>query len=292
MVDALEQYVPDLPAEDWARARQIVLDVVREVRPRVSSYPDAVLVNAVAHHVDWCVFVAGFDPDPHLLFRRDVIGAAIAAMPTTRTSTMGRRRSILFRVGEALGSIPVPSPLPTLAAATATTPYSRAEIDELIRWADTQRDRDHNSARALLSLGLGAGLPTRELCAVRGVDVSEDGARLRVSGDKPRVVSVADEWVEELEETARSSVDPELPLFRPTVSRSKNLITVFVARSVGTLLHPSSQRMRSTWLVHHLTVGTPMQDLLAGAGLDSMDALVRYERFLPPPAESAHAGRP
>lgn len=292
MVDALGQYIPDLPERDWASTREMVLGVVRNVRPQLSSYPDAALVNAVAHHVDWCVHVEGFDADATVLFRRDVIGAAVAAMPTLRTSSKGRRRSILFRVGEILGCIPVPSHLPTLAGATPTTPYSRAEIDELIRWADTQRDRDHKSARALISLGLGAGLPTRDLCAVRALDVLVEGTRIEIRGSKPRIVTVADEWCEELDGLVRESEDPTLPLFRPTLARSKNLITVFVARSTSTLLRPSSQRMRSTWLVGNLAVGTPMQDLLAMAGLDSMDALVRYERFLPPPSVAARAGTP
>lgn len=133
MADALEQYIPDLTEHDWVRARDIVLDVVRKVRPQLSSYTDAALVNAVAHHVDWCVYVAGFDPDPSVLFRRDVIGAAVAAMPTSRTSTKGRRRSILFRVGEILGRIPIPSHLPTLAGATPTTPYWTTEIDRYVQ---------------------------------------------------------------------------------------------------------------------------------------------------------------
>jgi integrase len=292
VVDELEQYVPDLPEQDWARVRETVLEVVRRVRPQLSSYTDAALVNAVAHHVDWCVFVAGFDPETSALFRRDVIGAAVAAMPTSRTSSKGRRRSILFRVGEILGCIPVPSLLPTLAGATPTTPYSTAEIDELIRWVDTQRDRDHNSARALIGLGLGAGLPTRDLCAVRALDVFDEGTRIEIPGSKPRIISVADEWCEELDGLVHESEDRTLPLFRPTLARSKNLITVFVARSTSALLRPSSQRMRSTWLVRHLAAGTPMQDLLAMAGLDSMDALVRYERFLPPPSVAARAGKP
>lgn len=69
---------------------------------------------------------------------------------------------------------------------------------------------------------------------------------------------------------------------RDKCNETKNTITVFVARSLGQTLKPSTQRMRSTWLLAHLSEGMPMQDLLASAGLKSMDALVRYERFLPP----------
>jgi hypothetical protein len=40
-------------------------------------------------------------------------------------------------------------------------------------------------------------------------------------------------------------------------------------------------RLRSTWLCHHLGVGTPVMQLLAWAGLTSLDALDGYRQYLP-----------
>ncbi len=286
---SLDQYAPDLPEVDWERIRDSVLAIVTQVQESL-PYPAAAVLNAVAHHVDWCVNVAGFDDDALTLFRRDVIGAGVAVMATERSSTMGRRRSILLRVGEALGSIPTVAPLPTLAAASPSAPYSPEEIAGLIRWADTQRDRHGASARALLALGLGAGLPTRDICAVRSGDVAPDGSWIQVAGDKTRTVPVAPDWTDELAELANDADNADATLFRPGVARSKNIVTVFVARAIGSERGPSSQRMRSTWLVRQLATGMPMQDLLAAAGLESMDALVRYERFLPPASLPAPSG--
>lgn len=283
MYDESDTYEPLLPAKDWTLIRPFVLCVVTDVEP-VLPYPRAAIINAVTHHVDWCVSTAGLPQSRDDLFRRDVIGAAVAMMPTRQSSTRGRRRSILLRVGEALGTIPVPPPLPPLAAASPSAPYTANEIDEVFRWANIQSEKDLPSSLALVSLGLGAGLPTRDLAGVRGRDVAEDGAFVQL---KDRRVPVIEDWPEELAELARRAADRNTTLFRPGVAWSKNVVTVFVARSFGSGMRPSTQRMRATWLVHHLSIGTPMQDLLSAAGLQSMDALVRYERFLPP-SSTAH----
>jgi hypothetical protein len=279
-------YVPELPGDDWQRIEGFVRGVVAAVEPDL-PYPTAAVLNAVAHHVDWCVSIAGLPLNRDALFRRDIIGAAVAVMPTSKTSTQGRRRSLLFRVGEALGAIPVAPPLPPLAAASPSAPYTSPEIDDLWCWALGQREAHDLSARALVSLGLGAGLPTRDICSVRAVDVLDGGEAVRVAGPIPRIIPVSDEWGTELALLACSVKDTGAPLFRPNVAWSKNIVTLFVTRSLNSGLQPSTQRMRATWLVHHLAAGTPMQDLLSAAGLASMDALVRYQQFLPPPSTAA-----
>jgi len=278
-----DTYEPHLPDADWARIRPFVVRIVDKVA-QLLPYSSAALLNAITHHVDWCTNTAGVALREDEIFRRDVIGAAIAMMPTTQSSTRGRRRSILLRVGESLGVIPVAPPLPPLAAASPSAPYTANEVDEVVRWANLQNDKDQPSALALVTLGLGAGLPTRDLATVSASNVATDGSWVRVSG---REVPVLDDWGDELAGLARNASDARAALFRPGVAWSKNVITVFVGRSFASGIRPSTQRMRATWLVHHLATGTPMQDLLGAAGLQSMDALVRYERFLPP-ATTAH----
>jgi hypothetical protein len=60
----------------------------------------------------------------------------------------------------------------------------------------------------------------------------------------------------------------------------KNVCTKFVSNTTG-VIKPSSQRLRATWLVHHLTVGTPVKVLLEAAGIGSLNALTRYIQFVP-----------
>ena len=284
-VTTADSYTPTIPTGEWTVLRPFVLDVVLEVRGRV-PYGDQALMHTVTHHAHWTHLVAGMPLERATMFRRDVIGSSVSMMPTSSPSTMGRTRSILLRVGEAVGSIERPSPLPSLPAADPSTPYGHAEVEDLRSWAYFQRDAGQRaSAQTLLALGLGAGLPTRDLVRVRGVDVGGGGDVVRVlGGGFPRVVPVSSEWSEDLAEVLDQSRGTHLSLFQPGVLFHKNIVHTFVQRSIGLGLTPSTQRMRATWLVQRLREGTPMQNLLYSAGIKSMDALVRYQRFLPSPA--------
>ncbi|WP_262002337.1 hypothetical protein [Microbacterium sp. Mcb102] len=284
-----DSYVPDLPEAEWGDVRVFVLSVVDDVKSAV-PYPLASLVNAVAHHVDWAVNVAGYEMTRELLFSRDLIAAAVTMMPTTSPSTKGRRRSLLFRVGEALRVLPTFTPLTPLSAATPTTPYNELDIRTLRTWAHLQRsDQNSRSARALIALGLGAGLPTRDIGAVTAASISMYGDVVHVSG---RDVPVRPRWHAELAELGATASARDAWLFQPHIARSKNFVTLFVNRTIGAGVRPSTQRMRSTWLVQALADGVPMQNLLSSAGLQSMDALTRYQRFLPAPSAVVLRGSP
>lgn len=282
----LSDYVPDLPSDDWLVIRDFVVRAACEAIPHL-TYSDASVVNAIAHHVDWCVNVAGYTMTRETVFRRDVIAAAASMMPTAHSASRGRRRSLMLRVGEVLGVITPQKPLTPLAASSPSAPYSGTDAFEVARWAVSQRDEHRLSSRALVALGLGTGMPTREICATRAADILYDGAVVR-AGD--RLTPVLEQWQRELAELASLAATPDSALFRPGVAWHRNMVTTFVARSLPEGIPPTAQRMRATWLVEHLTAGTPMQDLLAAAGLRSMDALVRYEQFLPPPSPVAPAG--
>jgi integrase len=277
----VDRYTPDLPDDDWQRVESFVKNVVYDALPHV-PYSPAAVTNAVARHVDWCVNVAGLPVERGALLRRDVIAYAVDLMPTSSPSTRGRQRALLLRVGEHLGTVESLPPLSTLSAASPSQPYTAEEVDELCAWAEYQSTSSRRaSARALISLGLGAGLPTRDLCSIRARDVEGSGSRVHVSGARPRTVPVGPAWAPVLAQAAREVADPSATLFRPGTRWHANIVTVFVDRSSGISVHPTTQRMRATWIVEQLTVGTPMHQLLRAAGLKSMDALVRYEKFLP-----------
>jgi hypothetical protein len=285
-------YTPLIPRRDWAVLSPFVLGVVADVREDL-TYPEKALLHTITHHAHWTHLVAGFTLDRSIVFKRDVIAYSVSMIPTRSPSTMGRARSMLLRVGEVLGAIDVPAPLPRLRAADPSAPYSPADLEELRAWAYCQRNAHlQASAQVLLALGLGAGLPTRELARVRSVDVDTDAGRLLVNdGEYPRSVRVQPEWLDDLREVIAAATDPQATLFRPAARFHKNIVTNFVRRTNGTSLAPTTQRMRATWLVDRLTTGIPMQDLLFEAGLSSMDALVRYERFLPAHSLESWRGR-
>ncbi|MET0887895.1 MAG: hypothetical protein ABWX92_15770 [Mycetocola sp.] len=285
-------YAPELDSETWEEIRGFVTETVATVSPLV-SYPIDVLLHTVTHHVAWAHSLAGYPLEVEAMFRRDVIGVSVAMIPTRSPSTMGRHRSILLRVGEATGVIDVPVSLPPLSPAEPTEPYSEADISQLRSWAYLQGDDDYRqSAQALLALGLGAGLPTRDICRVRAIDVDTVAGVVTIrDGDLPRSIRVDDLWRNDLAEVVDCVDSPTLALFRPGVAFHKNIVLTFLQRSMGSGLKPSTQRMRSTWLVNRLNYGYPMGELLYEAGLTSMRALVRYQRFVPPRSFSVGPGK-
>jgi hypothetical protein len=71
-------------------------------------------------------------------------------------------------------------------------------------------------------------------------------------------------------------------LFRPTREKTHpNLISNFVDKTTPGRVRANAQRMRSTWLVTHMTAGTPPKVLVEAAGVDSLEALTRFLRFVP-----------
>ncbi|MER7797483.1 hypothetical protein [Microbacterium sp. NPDC096154] len=277
-------YVPRLDPAVWADIESFVVASVDAVEPLV-AYSRETLLTALAHHVGWVRMHLGPTLDASHVYSRIMIGASVAAMKPATASTMGRRRSILLRVSEALGIVDRPSTLPQLAASSGTTPYSEVERARLRTWAHLQgKAETRASLRALLALGFGAGLLTRELCEVRACDVAVEGCAVRVLGERARIVPVAAVWRKELAELAAGAPDAEDSLFRRGVAYTKNTVVDLVRRAQGGST-VTTQRMRASWIVDRLVEGTPMQELVTAAGVRSLDAFVRYEQYLPRPAE-------
>ncbi|TFD81090.1 hypothetical protein [Cryobacterium psychrophilum] len=152
---------------------------------------------------------------------------------------------------------------------------------------------DH--ALALLALGLGAGLPTREILEVRTGDISFDTttsgtptASVVVWRGLPRVVPVLPDWVRTLR-SVHDQLGEDAWMFCPGrtgTGAGSGQVTNFLTRSRTTLdVRPA--RMRATWLVRHLAGGTPADQLLRIAGLKHYAALDKLIQILPehPPAK-------
>lgn len=265
-------------------ARRFAVDVVEDVR-RVLSYRGDTLLAAVQHHVRWAHVVSGLPLERDFLFRRDVIAVAVQQLPMRSDASLGRRRAILLRVAEALGV--TERAMPPLYGSEPSAPYTAHDIADLRLWAAVQQESRRTSAGVLLALGIGAGLTSSELCAVTSNNISEDGAWVAVPGSRARTVQVGEEWRDAL---IAARHDEGGAVFQPGVRWYANKISDFVRSTRGDQLRPKPQRMRSTWLVQQMQSGIPVQDLLFAAGVKSLDALARFERFLPAPAAAPWPG--
>jgi site-specific recombinase XerC len=165
-------------------------------------------------------------------------------------------------------------------------PYSQAEITELVSWSrGLSTATMRRNVRALLSIGLGAGLSAREISRLAGTDVREEQGFVVVDvvGERARTVPVRHVWAGEVLELARESGDR--PFFRPERTRIvRNDILTFIDRCTdkGQDAKFCIQRLRVTWMVGHLAAGVPVGVLAQAAGVAATH-LVKYVRFVPVP---------
>jgi len=269
-------YIPTFAAAWWDVVGDFVRTAVADAGG-MTAYSDADLLQAVSRHVLWCWQSAGCELDLSVIFARQMIGYAVPhAFPELTGPSQGNRRSKLLRVSEAL-RVPqnLHTPLPALPAASPHAPYTARELTVMRNWVEYQPTRSmRRSAAAVLALGTGTGLTARELAGVCREDVTVDrhGMQVFVRDSRERHVSL-------LLDSAVGSK----PLFRSEHTVFfPNIVTNFVARSAGTELKPQTQRLRATWMVTHLSAGTPALELMGAAGVTSLEALTRYLRFAVP----------
>lgn len=278
----LNPYTPSMPAADWAIIGPFVSACVEASSSNV-VYGKPELFTAASALTRWTWRTAGLPLDPAAVFDRDVIDRFVSS--TTQYTTMASKstmRSRLLRMSESLLAPGlVIETLRPLGASSPSSPYSRSEQAALRSWAASQpTPQKRKSAGALLGLGIGSGLSGKEIIQCKNSDVTSDldGVVINVTGARPRRVPVIREWEENLRVDEPIS-HGDRPLFRPGQSGDNpNLITDFVSRSRGKIAL-QARRMRSTWIVHHLNVGTPTLDLLSAAGVQTLESFDRFVQF-------------
>lgn len=272
-------FQPKIKPAHWEAIRDFVREIVNKVDGRV-PYPIKAVQPAITEFCLWSWQTAALPLDAEELFDRSIIGYYVqVGCGHLTAAARGNRRSLLLRISEVLTDSP-PERLPPLPSSNPSTPYSRREIVSTVSWARGQSTEERRSnAHLLIAVGLGAGLSAQEIIALRRKDIRRTGNEvdIRVRDGRTRTVPMLHEYVELLPD--QSHHDDEYA-FRPGRQQPfVNAITNFVQRGYAGGLRPSSQRMRATWIVHHLDARTPLSVLTTAAGLESIDALARFERF-------------
>ncbi len=274
-----------MPEEEWAAIAAYVHDVVARAEPQV-TYTAAQLYPVVAR-------LAQFAHEKHMPLEDDPVFDPFTVerfvqfhLSTYNRASRNTLRARLRRVTEALLGDETAVRARALGKAEASRPYTPKQVAELDGWALAQPSEERRtSARALLALGLGAGLTGAEIITLRTRHVQYVGGTtfIDIGGTDNRIVPVLPDWADELGERT-AFVGGDGWVFRAEQRGGNiNLITDFVSRN-GPHLPLQTRRMRATWLVHHLEVGTPVKTLLRIAGLRSAEAL---DRVLPFVEESA-----
>jgi hypothetical protein len=185
-------------------------------------------------------------------------------------------RSILRRLGPELTKQAPWEPRPkSIARRQVAPPFTETQVARLVAAAVNQPTPGRvRAARALLALGLGTGLDGRWVSSVRGTDVTFNDGVVLVSVGAPvaRAVPVLADWECEVLELAQIAEDEALV---GAVSESDNRTHHLTAKLVLPLGCPaySPARLRSTWLLSHLSRGTRLPELASAAGLKGVTVL-------------------
>jgi len=149
---------------------------------------------------------------------------------------------------------------------------------------------DRRNTRALLAIGLGAGLTSQEIQRLVGTDVTTGGGAVLVTvpGAMARRVPVLPVWAETVQRLALES--GEGPFFCPERTRiTRRDVIGFIERCSGDDPAPFCvQRLRVTWIVHHLSANTHLLLLERWSGVGA-GQLVKYLRFASLPGELGDA---
>jgi hypothetical protein len=249
--------------------------------------------NTDLHHAcSRLVLFVGTQPNVELtdstVFAAPTIEKYIATLVDMSPASRGNLRSMLYRMSEVLlGTTGKGDMSYALSASSPSEPYVAQDEAQLRRWCRAQSDTRSGDARVLLALGFGAGLSAGEIVAARPGDIEEgvDGSGrvayfVNATGARARRVQLDGTWAVEAVEVSAARASAEW-LFAPKrKGTGKNLISNFIARGPDTGLRPNTQRMRATYLVKHIEAGDSVTELMRVAGVQSLDALARYVRFV------------
>ncbi|MFD4957748.1 hypothetical protein [Microbacterium sp. NPDC058389] len=270
----LSEKTPDAAMDDPA-VDSFVRDAVSVAAPH-TAYAAKLMVRRAAHFVTWCVRDQGWPLDAEVIWSVRAIELYVSTVHSElKEGTRRNYRALLIRISEVLLPEQHPERTASLSGKDTAEPYTREEMAKFRTWAGDQLTPDkRDRAMLMLVLCAGAGVRPREIPFIyhHHVTVDEDGILLVIDAeDGRREVPLLAEWEEWmivlLERRPRGA-----SLWGPvTRSSFHNLTSAFTERTHGD--PPRADRLRHTWLTHHLTVGVPMKDLFRAVGVSKMGHL-------------------
>jgi integrase len=282
--EAERPYEPSIDTAVWLAVREFVTEAVADTLGK-TPYKEATLNVATTRLASWAWQSAGLPLERPIIFSRDTIARFIAVgCGDWKPAARGNLRSQLLRMSEALlGRTVSLRRLGALPPSDPSKPYSRTELIQLRSWASSQSTPfRRTNAAVLLSLGLGAGLSAAEIGDLRvaHIELQDEGVSVEVVGERARRVPVRRAWEDPLVDRVRMSPPDSFAFRENHRANYPNLVSSFIVRSGFMQVRPTSQRLRASWIVHHLSAGVPVVALMRAAGVESLEAFTRYVQFV------------
>jgi len=282
----IEAFNPkSLPPEVWERVQAFVRRALTLAEPETHFIAEHEL-TVVAQLAAWADRLC-IPLEPTVLFLPETIDRFLLEATHLSDGSRINYRTHLWKIGAAvLGhDLFPPKPLP-LKRSEPSAPYSKSEVIELVAWVrGLPSAHMRRNARALLAIGLGAGLTSNEIQRLVGTDVrQENGAVVvEVTGKAPRSVPVLEPWGEDVWLFAQEAGErPFFCLERRRITRRD--VIGFIERCSGDQgARFNVQRLRVTWIVEHLSRGTHLLlfEAMAGVGAGQLVKYLVHARLEP-----------
>ena len=283
----VRRYTPNaIRPEDWALVaeftRQVALDL-HPVEPRRATEA----MRTLSQFVVWA-HRQGLPLEREAIFTPDVVERFIAVGCThLALSSQGTRRADLRRFSMQLTRHAPWAPLPKLLRPEYTIrPYTQDEVERLLDVARSQRTPLlRRRFGALLALGLGTGCYPRELRMVTTDNLLDRHGHLclAVPGARARIIPVTPPHDVTLAQIRQE--DPGSGILGFT---TKDWDRAPLGHLLEKVDRPPDcpdlkiQRLRATWLLHHLENKVHLNGLAQMAGLTSWKTFSHVMRFLSP----------
>lgn len=278
---------------EWERiaafVRQATLDAQKHHKDRYQT-PD--MIGAIASLVWWATEVACYPMETSVVFHRDTIEDYVRTGCGTMTpGSRATRRSMLLRVAEA---VLTPEERVTRLAPVHKDnplhPYSEFEQRWMLSWAEGQTTASRRlDCRLMLALGLGAGLSSADILSLKASRVTIDHLGVLLHVRRPgseRDVPVLASWEQAIVDAVVVRTPDDWLVGVERRGHNSNWVNGFLAKTQPEAgQRPNVPRMRNTWLIHHMTVGTPLGPLACAAGLTTFRTIEKLLPFVPEPTQ-------
>jgi hypothetical protein len=288
VVASMKRYSPQGNLGEWVSIRDFVFDAAVLTAASTTYSVDRVL-KVSSLFVRWAVAEQGVPMDAGAVFARHVIEIYCSTLDLS-DGTVATYRSLLIAVADVVAPEENPERFTPLARRKIKPPYSDLEMRKFRSWATGQKtETGIHKAKVMLSLSAGAGLWPAEIKLVQPEDIVADdlGVTVQVRGDVPRTVPVLHTW-EQWALSGAAARPAGTPLWGAIgkVAQNKNLLTEFTSKSIG--ISPTNARLRATWIVTHLSLGTPMKALVRAGGMTQFGNLHHYLEYVEDVTETTY----
>lgn len=271
----IDKYIPKMPREQWNAISDFVRSAVRQV-PDFTEAMTMRALRAVADYAHWAND-RGYPVD-HALFDDDMLEHYLVKLRRSRGSDQLQPSTLLKRVATAVRGVK-PSEVTSASTLNARVPYTEHELNLAYQWACAGRTvRSRHNLMTYFVVAASTGLRLAEIGDLTLDRIIDHGTHIEVIGNRPRRSTVVLAEYEDLLRPLTAARSGETLLWdHMSAAPSRNQMWNYLRSTKREPLRPSAERLRVTWLVHHLQRGTPIDVLVAAAGTD----VVTISRYLP-----------